>query len=377
MGWEVFKIESSRKKASISKKYFLIFYYLIGFFLSIDMMISYADDKKKDVFEGSIVFSEHKTAFYGDHTIKLLDISSRKEIDLGVKIYSYGYFYIVKSNCIGWINKDKIFIWDSSDDSIKEKTIHTHLPSPIFLMSLSPDGNKIAYLHAVGERLYIGGRPQEGQLLSSLGFKSELHVFDLLESKDYIVVDKAIDWEAPQWSPDGKKILYTRPNSNDYFDQPFLDRIKPQKDDSWKKLVQSTIFVYDFDKKKNYKLCSGIKPQWNLEGNKIAFMKENNKIGILNLVNNQIIELPIKEDTGGSFKIAWLSDDYLAYLGKAKITSRHSLLNFIKDLFQGYVRRSSLWIVKVDGSEEEYIGTKNFGDIGYISKNYKDLLINK
>jgi len=340
--------------------------------------ISFADNANKNIPEQLMIFSEHKEAYSSGHSLKLLDIVSKNGSDLGIKTYSYGDFYIVKGDCIAWVGGidqrggGKLFIWNPETKNTEEKRIPVELLPPVFYISISPSGDKVAYLIPYGKSLYLGGEPKIGQRANSLGSKSELHIFDLEKNEDYIVTKDAFDWGSPQWSPDDQKIIYTRPNSDNYLNQDYLDRMDVKNNSSWQNLIQSAVFVYDLDKKVEHKICLGIEPRWSHDGNKITFITENNKIGIFNLQNNERTELSTKAKLDiVTFKIAWsLDGKYLAYLGKPV----HSLVSYLQGLTKLYERPLSLWIIKTDGTQEEYIQTANFGDIKFAPGSYKILL---
>lgn len=351
------------------KKYFLISCLMICLFFGVKAMITYAGNRNQNISNELIIFSEHHTAFYSGHNIKFLDIHSGQITDLGIKTCSHGDFFIIKSNRIAWFCNNELFIWNPKTAVIEKKKIQI-FPFPMeTLISVSPSGDKIAYLKSYGRRLYIGGRPKSGQYLKSLGFISELHIFDLVKNEDYIITTKVSDWGAPQWSPDEKKILFTRPADDNYFVQSFLDKVKIGKDDFWQKSVQSAIFIYDLDKNIEYKLCLGIVPQWNSKGDKIVFLTENNRIGIFSLADRQKIELPTRGNPDLiSFKAVWSSNEtYIAYLGKPKL----SLIYYARGLIKGYERPSGLWIISIDGIHEEYLKTRNFGNIKCAPYGYK------
>ncbi|MFH1441575.1 MAG: hypothetical protein ABIH18_06015 [Candidatus Omnitrophota bacterium] len=352
----------------VYKRYILIFCF-ICLFTNIYMLISFANNINKSMSNQLIIFSEHKEAYSSGHSIKLLDIVSKKELDLGIKTYSYGDFYITKGDCISWLSgfdqrdSDKLLIWNPETKNIEEKRILVELLPLVFYISISPSGNKIAYLKPINGGLYL------------IGQKAELHIINLVNNSEYIVTDKMAFWNAPQWSPDESKILYTRPYSDDYFEPSFLEKIKVRKNDLWQNIVQSSIFVYDLEKNVSVKLCLGAKPQWSPNGNKIAFLTKNNQIGIFDLRNNEMKELSIKVRLDViTFKVAWSPDgEYLAYLGKPEF----SLISYLKALTKFYERPLSLWIIKTNGTQEQYIQTRNFGDIKFAPESYKALLKGK
>lgn len=336
---------------------------LIFLFIVFIISVNSCNGENKKMLNELIIFSEHRDTFYSMHEMKLLDVDSGKEVSLGFQTYSYGDFYIVNGDNIAWIGEDKLFIWNPETKTIIDKELPIRQLPPVFLISISPSGNKIAYLKPINGGLYL------------IGQRAELHIINLLNNAEYIVTDKMAFWDAPQWSPDESKILYTRPYSDDYFEPSFLEKIKVKKNDLWQNMVQSSIFVYDFEKNISFKLCLGIKPQWSPDGSKIAFLMNNNKIGIFDLCNNETEELPIKARLdANTFKVAWsLNGECLAYIGKP----RYSLISYLKALTKFYERPLSLWIIKTDGTQEQYIQTKNFGSIRFALESYKTLLEDK
>jgi predicted nucleic-acid-binding Zn-ribbon protein len=115
------------------------------------MSISLADDSNKSMLDKLIIFSEHHVAFSAGHDIKLLNIDSKKETVFGVKTCSYGDFYIVKSSNIAWIGDNRLYIYDPLTKSTGEKALSIEQPPSVFLISVSPSGNKVAYLNPYGK----------------------------------------------------------------------------------------------------------------------------------------------------------------------------------------------------------------------------------
>jgi Tol biopolymer transport system component len=333
-----------------------------------------------------IIFSEHKKDYSGSHDIKLLNLPPLNILDLNIKTEIYGNFFVTKSDEITWIGKENVYFFNPLTKLVNKQILprtgvmfkgRNLTISGFQIVSISPSGNKFAYLFLTGTNLYIGGSPKIGGKVHSLGFKSELHVFDLVKNEDSLIVNDAADWGPPQWSSDESKILYTRPESDNYFDQSYLDKVVANDNISWQAEIQSAVFVYDFNTGIVNKLCLGINPQWSPDGEKIAFLTENNKIGIYDLRTKGFKELLVNGYIDPiTFRMTWSSDQkFIAYLGNSKYSILLGLIRVVSGSW--YARPMSLWVAKTDGTGDRYIETRNFGDIKFAPEIYKRFLKDK
>ena len=331
-----------------------------------------------------IIFSEHTTTFAGSHDMKLLDIRSNGIADFGVKTGNGGIFFLIQTDKLAWLDKEELNIFNPLTRTVDKKWIpytgrkiegRNLRVSDFQIVSISPNGNKFAYLSSAGPCLYIGGLPKFGKKQFSLGSKSDLHVFDLMKNKDSLIVQNVFEFGVPQWSPDGQKILYTGPKNDNYFDQVYLNKIAVEANISWQELIQGSIFVYDLDSGTATKLCLGVYPQWSPDGKQISFLTEENNMGILNFQNMEVRKLHIKGVINpGTFKMAWSSDGgFIAYLARPENEFLRALLKVVSGSW--YERPSSLRIIgTTKGAEDLYVVTKNFGDIKFAPNIYKKIL---
>ncbi|MCZ6918007.1 MAG: S9 family peptidase [Gemmatimonadetes bacterium] len=82
---------------------------------------------------------------------------------------------------------------------------------------------------------------------------------------DHLTLDLYLDWEqvrAPQISPDGRQIVYTR---------RWIDKVN----DRW----QSSLWIMNADGSRNRHLTEGSSPQWSADGDRIAFMRQGEPSG--------------------------------------------------------------------------------------------------
>ena len=340
------------------------------FILSFCIVVGAKKNYYKNVPEQLVIFSEHKSAFSEGHSIKLLNTRSMREVDLKIKTYTYGNFFILNSLEIAWIGDNELYIYNPSTDGLKK----INLPdlgiifegrelkiSDFSVFSISPSGDRIAYLFPKGSRIDVHDNlNSEGT--KSLGFRSELHIFDLSTNKDRLITDKAFNWGQPQWSLDGRKLLYARPDNDGCFSQEYINNMSISE----KALIKNAIFVYDLDRNIDYKLCQGVDPQWSPDGNKIAFSIENKKIGIFDLHEKSKTEISVNGNIDlVGFKLAWSPDQKnIIYLSMPK----YPLIGALVKVMSGswYERPSSLWLISLDDTKEWCLGTKNFGDIKFL-----------
>lgn len=325
-----------------------------------------------------MVFSEHKSSFSGRHDIKLLNVRSMRETDLKIKTETYGNFFISTSSEIVWIGDNKLYTYNPLTNRLRKSAIlnlgvyfegRELKISDLSVWSVSPDANRIAYLIPKGSRIDLFDKSSDGKAIKSLGSRSELHVFDLKMNKDSLITDKAFDWGQPEWSFDGRKLLYARPDSDDYFSQDYINNMSSRG----KAVIENSIFVYDFDKGIDYKLCQGVDPQWSPDDNKIVFSVGNGKIGVFDLRDKSEMQFPVKGNIDSiDFKLAWSPDQkYVAYLS----TPKYALIGALVRVLSGswYERPSSLWLINLDNTKEWCLKTQNFGDIKFAPKSYRTL----
>ncbi len=145
-----------------------------------------------------------------------------------------------------------------------------------------------------------------------------------------------------------------------------MNELKVSRGQTWQALTKSAVYVYDLKTKESYELTLGIEPEWSPSGEKIAYLTYDDKIGILNLSDGKKIELSTKGDIELSpFHMAWCpQEDNILYLAKPK----HTFLGYFKALTKIYERPLSLWMAKTDNTQEQYIQTRNFGDIACVDE---------
>ncbi len=117
----------------------------------------------------------------------------------------------------------------------------------------SPDGNKIAYLSNKGEERF---------------FANELIIFNKKSNKK-VVIENNIE-SSFSWSPDGSKIAYAKKSATENGS------------------VFSDLYIYDLKDKERYRLTynlRGAHPDFNREGNKLAFVSTTNGLHQLNILH--------------------------------------------------------------------------------------------
>ena len=362
------KVPEGRRKGRKMRKYLLIICFM---FLNISTCVA---AEKVLPLNGKLIFSEHEKTYYEGHSIKEMDLYSKNITDYKIKTNSYGDFFLSGEDEIAWTfyNSEIVFYNVMTRETYRKKVA---MPGIIWdtlrnRINLFTSGNKFVYPKWLGPApaLIIGGKPLNGEFYRKIGDLGSVNIYDFELKKDSVVLNNELVIGSIEFSPDGTKLLYTRPADDKFLNQNYLNGLSMGFKKRAHDVIPWAIFMLNLETKEIRKIVSGEYPKWSPDGKRVAFVDSRNKIAIIDLNSGKVTELKtqgVKKQK--PHRMAWHHDGKnIFYLVK----TYPSVFGMFKAIGDGSLdaKLSNLWVARIDDLEEELIMKGKLGDIKSVSK---------
>jgi len=313
--------------------------------------------------QGILLFSDHDgSPATHENNLRMISLASGEEHVIGKRTedsyYSLGFFNIIKKNCIAWGNT---ITWDPADNTIKKIQLPFDIERHMGASSLSRSAGKIAYF----------SQPHHRGLITNdgyhIGYTGIMHIYDFLGDEDKVISKEITVWNTPLWSPDEKRIIFTKPYDDSYLDYNFMKKQKVRSFKGRKKFIESlsTIYIYERDDGSVIEVGRGWNPTWGPLGRKIACMKDR-KLVIYDTVDRSEHVLSTTGKLLHDSSFTWSPDGkYIAYTAKPSPFAKR----YIHYTWASEPRQ--LWFIALDGSYDKYFQTRNFNHIVWLSNDYE------